>query len=83
MVVEFKPHELGLGKRAMDKLVKLAGPRFSPETGLVKMSCESFETQAQNKRYLGDTVQNLIVEAKDTTDTFEDVPFDLDRKSVV
>lgn len=76
MVVEFKPHELGLGKRAMDKLVKLAGPRFSPETGLVKMSCESFETQAQNKRYLGDTVQNLIVEAKDTTDTFEDVPFD-------
>jgi len=76
VVVEFEPHNLNLSKQEMNKLIKLAGPRFSPETGLVKMSCESFETQAQNKRYLGDTIQNLIVEAKDTTDTFQDVPFD-------
>ncbi|GAB7345801.1 hypothetical protein MBLNU457_4062t1 [Dothideomycetes sp. NU457] len=76
VVVEFKPHQLNLSKQEMNKLVKLAGPRFSPETGLVKMSCESFETQAQNKRYLGDTIQGLIAEAKDTTDTFQDVPFD-------
>lgn len=40
------------------------------------MSNESFETQAQNKRYLGDTVQSLIKEAKDPKDMFEDVPFD-------
>jgi len=76
VVVEFEPYNLDLSKQEMNKLIKLAGARFSPETGLVKMSCESFETQAQNKRYLGDTINNLIVEAKDTTDTFQDVPYD-------
>jgi len=28
------------------------------------MSCEMFETQAQNKRYLGDLVGNIVQEAK-------------------
>lgn len=40
------------------------------------MSAENFETQAQNKRYLGDTVNTLINEAKDAEDLFADVPFD-------
>lgn len=40
------------------------------------MSCENFEHPTQNKRYLSDLVDSLIVEAKDTKDTFEDVPFD-------
>ena len=40
------------------------------------MSCESFETQAQNKRYLGDTIASLVAEAKDTKDMFEDIPTD-------
>lgn len=40
------------------------------------MSAELFESQAQNKRYLGDTIKSLIAEAKDTADTFEDLPFD-------
>ena len=40
------------------------------------MSCESFETQAQNKRYLGDLVDTLLTEARDTSDMFEDVPLD-------
>ena len=43
---------------------------------MVKMTCEKFETQAQNKRYLGDLVNTLINEAKDDKDTFEDVPLD-------
>lgn len=47
-----------------DKLIKLLGPRFNPETGIVRMSCESFETQAQNKRYLGDMVEKLLTEAR-------------------
>jgi hypothetical protein len=59
-----------------NKLIKLAGVRYNPSTKLIKMSCESFETQAQNKRYLGDLVDVLIREAKDPQDTFEDVPFD-------
>ncbi|OTA34370.1 hypothetical protein BTJ68_07124 [Hortaea werneckii EXF-2000] len=31
---------------------------------------------AQNKRFLGDTIQKLLAEAQDTTDTFADVPLD-------
>lgn len=40
------------------------------------MSCEDFDTQAQNKRFLGDTISKLLKAAKDPKDTFEDVPFD-------
>lgn len=40
------------------------------------MSCESFDTQAQNKRYLADKVDELLDEARDPKDTFEDVPLD-------
>lgn len=40
------------------------------------MSCESFETQAQNKRYLGDLVEVMIKQARDTADDFVDVPTD-------
>lgn len=41
------------------------------------MSCEKFETPAQNKRYLGDLIDTLIEEAQDPADTFEDIPLDL------
>jgi small subunit ribosomal protein S35 len=40
------------------------------------MSCENFDTQAQNKRFLGERIHALVAEAKDSKDTFEDVPFD-------
>lgn len=46
------------------KLKKLAGTRYNPETDIIKMSCEMFETQAQNKRYLGDLVDVLLREAR-------------------
>lgn len=58
------------------KLTKLLGPRYNPSTDLAKISCESFETQAQNKRYLGDLVDNLIAEAQNSEDMFDDVPVD-------
>lgn len=80
VVLEFAPKDLmepaGLNDTQITKLIKLCGVRYNPETQIVKMSCESFETQAQNKRYLGDLVDKLITEAKDATDTFEDVPID-------
>ncbi|KAI9861547.1 MAG: 37S ribosomal protein S24, mitochondrial [Trichoglossum hirsutum] len=67
---------LDLTEVQRDKLIKLVGVRYNPETDVVKMSCEMFETQAQNKRYLGDLVETLLREAKDPTDTFEDIPLD-------
>ncbi|ROV96480.1 hypothetical protein VSDG_05460 [Cytospora chrysosperma] len=77
VVVEFSPADFGLTEVQEMKLKKLAGPRYNPEKDTIKMSCESFEHQAQNKRYLAETVEKLVIEAKDPTDTFEDVPLDL------
>ncbi|KAJ9156360.1 37S ribosomal protein Rsm24 [Pleurostoma richardsiae] len=76
VVVEFCPKDLDLTEVQRLKLKKLAGARYNPETDIVRMSCEMFEHQAQNKRYLGDLVDKLIVEAKDPKDTMEDIPLD-------
>lgn len=76
VVVEFSVNDLTLAPTQRDKLVKLAGVRFNPDTEIIKMSCEAFDTQAQNKRFLGETITKLLNEAKDTRDTFADVPFD-------
>lgn len=76
VVVEFSTSDMNLLSTQRDKLIKLAGPRYNPDTDVIKMSCEDFDTQAQNKRFLGDTISKLLAEAKDGADTFEDVPFD-------
>jgi small subunit ribosomal protein S35 len=78
VVVEFSPADLkDLTDVQRLKLKKLAGARYNPEKDIIKMSCERFEHQAQNKRYLGDLVKDMITAAKDPTDTFEDIPLDL------
>lgn len=77
IVLEFCTRDLpSLTEAQRIKLIKLVGPRYNPETDIVKMSSEMFETQAQNKRYLGDLVDTLMAEAKDESDMFEDVPLD-------
>ena len=77
IVLEFCTADLpSLTPAQRTKLIKLAGPRYNPETDIVKMSSEMFETQAQNKRYLGDLVDTLMAEAKNKEDMFEDVPLD-------
>ncbi|EFW99327.1 37S ribosomal protein [Grosmannia clavigera kw1407] len=76
VVVEFCPADLGLTDVQQRKLTKLVGARYNPETEIVRMSCEQFEHQAQNKRYLGDLVEKLVAEAKDPADTLEDIPLD-------
>jgi len=77
VVLEFCPTDMpDLTDVQREKLKKLVGVRYNPEKDIVKMSCEMFENQAQNKRYLGDLVDSLLREARDTIDTFEDVPLD-------
>lgn len=76
VVVQFAPEDLGLTQVQSNKLKKLCGARYNPELELVKMSCESYETPAQNKRYLAELVDKLIAQAKDPKDTFEDIPLD-------
>ena len=77
VVLEFCPADLpSLTPAQRLKLIKLVGVRYNPQKDLVKMSSEMFETQAQNKRYLGDLVDTLMTEARDESDMFEDVPVD-------
>ncbi|EOD43133.1 putative mitochondrial ribosomal small subunit component protein [Neofusicoccum parvum UCRNP2] len=77
VVVEFSvPDMPDLTQAQRDKLIKLAGPRYNPDTQIIKMSAEHFETQAQNKRYLGDVIKDLLSEARNPKDMFIDVPFD-------
>ena len=79
VVVEFAPADLpNLNEKQRLKLVKLVGARWNPDKEIVRMSCESFETQAQNKRFLGETIAKLLAEARDPkADSFEDIPLDL------
>lgn len=78
VVVEFAIADLpDLNEKQKQKLIKLVGARWNPNKEIVHMSCESFETQAQNKRFLGETIGKLLAEAKDPkSDSFEDVPQD-------
>lgn len=64
VVCEFATTDLGLTTTERLKLVKVVGVRYNPDTHIVRMSCEMFEHQAQNKRYLSDLVDTLITEAK-------------------
>ncbi|KAL6158801.1 37S ribosomal protein S24 [Exserohilum turcicum] len=80
VVVEFAPADLmqshSLTEPQVSKLIKLAGPRYNPSSQIIKLSCEQFDTQSQNKRFLGDTIAALIKETQEGKDTFQDVPFD-------
>ncbi|KAH8730731.1 mitochondrial ribosomal subunit protein-domain-containing protein, partial [Phaeosphaeriaceae sp. PMI808] len=76
VVVQFNPTDLSLAPAAREKLIKLAGPRYNPSTSIIKLSCEKFDTQPQNKRFLGETIAALVKEASEGKDAFEDVPFD-------
>lgn len=65
VVLEFSPADMpNLTPVQRDKLKKLVGVRYNPEADTVRMSCEMYETQAQNKRYLGDLVDTLLKEAR-------------------
>lgn len=65
VVLEFCPQDLpDLTDVQRNKLRKLCGPRYNPQTDIVKISSEMYESQAQNKRYLGDRVDELMKEAR-------------------
>lgn len=76
VVLRLDIRKLGLEETELIKLMKLAGSRVDHNTHILKMSSERFEDPAQNKKYLSDTLDSLIAEAKDTKDTFDDIPLD-------
>ncbi|KAJ6135371.1 hypothetical protein N7512_000531 [Penicillium capsulatum] len=79
VVVELTSRDLApkhLTEAQRQTFLKLVGPRYNPQTDVVRMSCEQFGSRAQNKRYLADLVNSLIKEAKEG-DSFADIPLDL------
>ncbi|KAF7714996.1 Uncharacterized protein PECH_005361 [Penicillium ucsense] len=79
VVVELASRDLTptyLTEAQRQTFLKLVGPRYNPQTDIVKMSTEQFASRAQNKRYLADVVNSLIQEAK-KGDAFADIPLDL------
>ncbi|MCJ1250421.1 37S ribosomal protein S24, mitochondrial [Trapelia coarctata] len=84
IVLEFTTADLPLKPSERLILIKLLGVRYDPQKDLAKLSCEMFETAAQNKRYLGDLVDTLMSEARERDangageggDRFSDVPCD-------
>ncbi|KAH8552942.1 mitochondrial ribosomal subunit protein-domain-containing protein [Umbelopsis sp. PMI_123] len=75
-VLNVKVDLLGLTDQERHKLLVLSGPRYNPETGELTLSSEKFPYVKQNKKYLSDLLDKLIVESKDTSDTFADIPLD-------
>ena len=77
VVLSVKTADLGLETKALHKLQLLARTRYDHETDVFKMSSDKFPEAAQNARYLHDTLQRLIAEARDLkSDDFSDVPLD-------
>lgn len=76
VVVSFKTADLtDLSPEQRHKLRLLAGTRYDHETDTVKMSASAYPEAAQNVRYLGTIIGNLIAEAKDLSqDSFADIP---------
>ncbi|CCJ30334.1 unnamed protein product [Pneumocystis jirovecii] len=76
VTLEILLNNLALTPTERHKLIILAGPRYNPLTDILKFSCELFPYRIQNKKYLNEQLYKLIKEAKDTSDTFEDIPQD-------
>ena len=65
VVVEFCTADLpGLTNEQREKLIRLTGPRYNPETDIVKMYCESHSTREENKDLLKNRIRALLAEAK-------------------
>jgi small subunit ribosomal protein S35 len=76
VTVSFKTRDLALSDAERHKLRVLAGTRYNAGTDEVRISADRFPEQAQNKRFLGEIVENLIKHAKDQSDAMADVPVD-------
>lgn len=76
VTVSFNTKDLDLSEAEKHKLRVLAGTRYNQGTDEVRISADRFSEQAQNKRFLGEIVQNLINNAKDQSDSMADVPVD-------
>ncbi|KAI8376253.1 mitochondrial ribosomal subunit protein-domain-containing protein [Radiomyces spectabilis] len=76
-VLSVKVSDLQLKDVEKHKFLLLCGRRYQVDTDELVMSSEKFPYRKQNKKFLIDTLNRLLAEAKDAKDTFADVPLDL------
>lgn len=81
VIVTFKTNDLtDLDDKQRHKLRLLAGTRYDHETDIVKISSQIYPQSAQNVRYLGEIIRDLLAEAKDLSkDSFEDIPLNINH----
>ncbi|KAG1252588.1 hypothetical protein G6F68_011720 [Rhizopus microsporus] len=79
VVLSVKVDDLKLNDTEKHKFLLLSGPRYNVDTQELIMSSERFPKRQQNKKFLIDNLNKLIKEAKDTKDTFADVPLNLPK----
>ncbi|KAF9419446.1 37S ribosomal protein S24, mitochondrial [Entomortierella beljakovae] len=77
VVLSVKVKSLPLTNPELHKFLLLAGSRYEPVSGEVKMSCEQFKDRSQNFKWLSDTLDKLVAEAKNDPESVSDVPLDL------
>ncbi|KAG0277868.1 37S ribosomal protein S24, mitochondrial [Linnemannia exigua] len=75
MTVDTK--SLPLTNAELHKFLLLVGSRYDPVKEEIKMSCEKFQDRSQNFKWLSDTLDKLINEAKKEPESVSDVPLDL------
>ncbi|KAK3834614.1 MAG: mitochondrial ribosomal subunit protein-domain-containing protein [Linnemannia elongata] len=75
MTVDTK--SLPLTNAELHKFLLLVGSRYNPVNNEIKMSCEKFQDRSQNFKWLSDTLDKLINEAKKEPESVSDVPLDL------
>ncbi|KAF9173969.1 37S ribosomal protein S24, mitochondrial [Mortierella sp. AD011] len=77
VVLTVDTKSLPLTNPELHKFLLLVGPRYDPTKGEIKMSCEKFQDRSQNFKWLSDTLDKLINEAKKDPESVSDVPLDL------
>lgn len=68
--------DLKLDAKQQHKFKLLAGSKFNYDTNVLKIKAESFPEPTQNARFVVDTFNKLLAEAKDLKDDFADIPLD-------
>jgi small subunit ribosomal protein S35 len=68
--------DLDLNDKQQHKFKLLAGSKFNFNTNVFKLKCDDFEEPTQNARYVVDTFNKLLTEAKDLKEDFGDIPLD-------
>ncbi|KAF9347201.1 37S ribosomal protein S24, mitochondrial [Mortierella sp. NVP85] len=77
VVLTVDTKSLPLTNPELHKFLLLVGSRYDPVKEQVKMSCEKFQDRSQNFKWLSDTLDKLIDEAKKDPEAVSDVPLDL------